>query len=154
MPKTNRKRGEIDLPGFGSLRFDIFALEAIEEVLGDNWLPALQDKLAGLHLATIKLCLEVGSAHWQDTADYSILNEPGGVTAAVDAIFEAISWSVFGKSHADVVEQAEKEQAERAAKRMKQMEENPLLAAAWLRDLGILDTSPDSAPETSEDSPQ
>lgn len=152
---TTLKRGEVDLPGFGILRFDLAALEALQQHLGDNWLPTLHDKLGALDLPTIKFCIDVATAGSREgELDFAPLSEPGGVSRAVDAIHDAISYAIFDKSHAELLEEAQKEEEERIAKKIERMESNPLLAAAFLRDLGLLGTPPDSAPTKSEDSPQ
>lgn len=154
MPK-NRKRGEVDLPGFGILRFDLEALEALQERLGNNWLPTLHDKLGALDLPTIKVCIDIATAgSRQGDTDFAPLGEPGGLSRAVDAIHDAISYAVFDKSHAELLAEAEKQEEERIAKKIERMESNPLLAATFLRDLGLLGTPPDSAQTKQEDSPQ
>lgn len=159
MPK-NRKRGEVDLPGFQDcfLRFDLAALEQLEAAFGDDWLPGLHDKLGLLNLDAIKTCIGAGAhggvRNEDGTLDMSPLGKPGGLSGAVDAILDAVSLAVFDKTHKEALEAAEDQEIERTLSRLKKIEENPRAAAAFLRDLGVSATEQDSVPPKSEDSPQ
>lgn len=154
---ANKKRGEVALPGFPAgtiLRFTVDSFERIESELGDGWYGVLSERLSKLNIATIKMAIESGWTDPNVAIDFSPLNEPGTIPKVVDAIFDGVAMTIFGKTQKEVAEQAEKEELDRMLKKVEALKENPLLAADFLSKLGLPATEPDSGQTKSAASPQ
>lgn len=158
----NRARGEVFVPGFGPgayLRFDMEAQERIETHYETaEWLGKIVTDLAQPSIKAVRLCIEVAGrdvAKLDDAVDFSGVGVEGAsVNDIAEAIYDALFLAVFGKTYDEKVAEEEKQQEEALQKRLKQVEENPLLASAFLREFGLPLTAPASDLLKSDASPQ
>lgn len=158
----NRARGEVFVPGFGNgayLRFDMDAQERIETSYETaEWLDKLISDLARPSIKAVRLCIEVAGcevAKVEDAIDFSEVGAAGAdVNAIAEAIYDALFLAIYGKTFDEKVAEEEKQHEESLQKRLRQVEENPLLASAFLREYGLAPTAPVSDLLKSDASPQ
>jgi hypothetical protein len=159
----NRSRGEVFVPGFGKGAYLKFGIEAQEQVEtryeSPEWLGKLVTDLAQPSIKAVRHCIEVAGRDLVRDADGSIDfsgigSEGADVNAVAEAIFDALFLAVFGKTYDEKVAEEEQQQEESLRKRLQQVEENPLLASAFLREYGLAPTAPVSDLMKSDASPQ
>lgn len=121
---ANKARGEIAVPGAGDgafLRFDVDALEKLEQALGEKYFDAILKDLPNARISTLKTCLEVGlvGADFKDV----LAKVPSEISidALNDCIFDGIFAAVYGRTFAEQREWEEKD----LERRFKEAEEDP-----------------------------
>lgn len=158
---ANKKRSEVSIPGFGEgafVRFTIDSLERLESEYGEDWLMTVIDGISKTHLAIIKTCIEVSlhngtmkaGEEGGEVIDFSGMQNLEEVKSA---LYDALFLMLYGKTYEEKRLEEEEAQITEAKKKIKMLQDNPELLAAYSQQFEQQGIDPDSDPTKSEDLP-